>query len=204
MLSPIRLFSLKTPRFPEFLSSALREPVQAYIGAGKGGFFAPSQFIAQILNDEEPDKPEIVVWEIPEYHLHRKELMANVSIPSYRAHPFRPIKYEVVAGAGTRQIESRSLSVERTQSRFAVFTERPVRELRLTLDVGRARSRAYIDFLGDERDRLLIIDGRGAAHYDFEAKAPRNNFDFLVNFQNVGVRIDVLGVAQPERFQQEK
>jgi hypothetical protein len=183
---PARVWVLTTSYglwgFPEFLSLALDEPVSGLIGAGKGFYFSANQFISQVANNPEIGMPEVIVWEIPEYHLYREDLLEGFSVPALRRTKGTPVPFTVESSLDARRRRDGSVRLGGTTGEFTVTLGRPARRLRLMVESSAMPSRGFLDVrAGAKEIRYMLIDGRGPIGYDFEL--PENTATLAVRFE---------------------
>lgn len=174
--------------FPQFLSNALGFKLHTLIGNGKSSFYAPAQFISQILNAPRIIKPRGVIWEVQEYHLYRDDLIDGFGIPEYQPAVFRSVDFALEAGRGTSSRSDGVIAVEARQSQIKINLTRPTNRIRLIARSTSVPSRATIGLAGENKENaLLIFDGQGAASYDFQVERPKTEFVFRLNYTGEAV-----------------
>lgn len=169
--------------FPQFLSNALGSELHTLIGNGKSSFYAPAQFISQILNTLGTDKPRGVIWEVQEYHLYRDDLIDGFGIPEYQPAVFKSVDFTLEASRGTSQHSHAVVAVEARQSQIKIKLARATNRIRLMARSTSIPSRATIGLAGEhKKNALLIFDGQGTASYDFQVENPKTEFVFQLNY----------------------
>lgn len=172
--------------FAEFLGVALQAPVAARVAAGKGALFPAHWLLAQDAADAGWRSPEVIVWEVPEYHLAARDEL-DVDLPS--SAPGTPA---VLVRADGRDLAGATVSLRTTRhvTRLVARLERPAERAELWLSVGRFGGVGRLRPIGAARTRdLLVIDGRGFARYVVQLERPAREVQLDLELPAVDVEI---------------
>lgn len=155
--------------FAEFLGVALQAPVAARVAPGKGALFPAHWLLAQSADGRDGVPPEVIVWEVPEYHLAARDEL-DVELPA-RA-PGAPAVLVRVDGRDLADAAA-SFRTTRHVTRLVAALERPAARAELWLSVGRFGGVGRLRPVGAARTGdLLVIDGRGPVRYVVELERP--------------------------------
>lgn len=172
--------------FAEFLGVALQAPVAARVAAGKGALFPAHWLLAQDLADPTWPRPEVIVWEVPEYHLAARDEL-DVDLPA--SAPGTPAVLVRADGRGLADATA-SFRTSRRVTTLVAELERPAERAELWLSVGRFGGVGRLRPIGNARTGdLVVIDGRGPVRYVVELARPAREVRLELALPVVGVEV---------------
>lgn len=154
-----------------FLRNALLRDLGWSARDGKGATFAPSQFIAQYLNDPDLPRPAVALWNITEYNLYQSIPDGPYRFPYCHAVREEPLGWQVESAPGLAPMPEGGWTFAREEAQWVLSFDQPVRNLRLMIaaqDLPGFKTR----LAPAGQTPLLVIDQAGIVPYDFILDAP--------------------------------
>lgn len=156
-----------------FLQNALGQELGWSMREGKGAAFAPSQFIAQILNDPAMPVPSVVLWNIPEYHLYQRLVEGQFRFPEYRRTATETVVWKLGNSTGLHESAPGVHTIASQQATFQILLEEGAKDFRVAISA--TDLPGFKTLIGPPGETpLILIDDAGPVPYDFRFATPRD------------------------------